>query len=96
MGRLSKTIKALEKFNSENGDINYFSGLASSGLDTQQRLAHGSTHAIHVIFKELELLQEDLIDIKETCGDSLTAVCLPTFTRVQFARIGPPNSQELC
>jgi hypothetical protein len=80
----------LEKFISENGDINYFSGLASSELDAQQRLAHGSAHAIHVIFKGLERLQEDLIDLKETCEDSLIAVCLylPTFTRVQFRRIG--------
>ena len=76
LGRLSKTIKALEMFNSENGDINYFSGLVSSELDAQQHLARASIQTIHKIFNELKLLKEDLNNLKETCEDSLTAVCL--------------------
>ena len=63
-------------FNTENGDINYFSDLASSELDAQQHLTRASTHAIHEIFNELELLKKELNDLKETCEDSLTAVCL--------------------
>jgi len=76
LGRLSKTIKALEMFSSENGDINYFSGLASSELDAQQHLARASIHTIHKIFNELKLLEKDLNNLKETSKDSFTAVCL--------------------
>jgi len=72
---LEKTIKAWQRFSSENGDIGYFLRINSTpDSDVSQRCVRESLVGINKSFETLEDLQQTLISLKKSCDDSAQAV----------------------
>jgi len=95
---LSETVKAWERFNSENGDIDYF-----SDIDFSENRCRGSLSKIKETFEVLESHQRTLQKLSKSCHDSAQNVSpsstflshdqlLPYIPQVHLLTSPAPNS----